>query len=166
MADFLPIPMKDTACDQFRAENNLVYYFEGDKYPSQIDNVGNPDDIFAFRKIGGGQVERLLFVKKLVKKGGNKILSWEEAKGDGTIRHRQFKSQWLVMNAGIPFWPTWHQLGRNHREAPRQRATFAYRFDQFFRLHANRQGWSAEEPIEIEDDSLVGLSAQEPIEID
>lgn len=146
--------MKDVVRYQFRVENNHVYYFEGYEYPSSIDAVGNPDDIFAFRKIGGAQVERFLFVKKLVRKKNCKTLSWEEAKGDGTTRHRRLYSHWLIMNTGIPFWPTWRQLGKNHDEAPRMQATFIFRFDQFFRLHANRQpGMSAREAIEVEDNA-------------
>jgi len=120
----------------FRCETNNVFVFEGVQIPANLEDYGNPGDIFAFRGIRGLVVERRLFTKTYPTK--NSTSRWQEAQY--RQRHQKKPSNYLILNFGLPFWPTWHRFGRNikiNNSIPNDN------FDIFFRYHANPQiGWS------------------------
>jgi hypothetical protein len=128
--------------ERFRRETNIVFYYEGHQVPLELYQKGDPGDIFAFRGIGGPEVERRLYVKTFPTP--RKHSQWEEVQQN--VRHPKKISYVLALCPGLPFWPTWYPVGRAEAKI-RKPLNLGDRFDVFFRVHANRQ-----DPLVIESD--------------
>jgi hypothetical protein len=69
------------------------------------------------------------------------------------------------MNTGVPFWPTWHSLGKDHNPHARPKS-WHHIFDLFFRLHANKQPPDLIVEKDVEERSGIGSSEDNPIVLD
>ena len=147
MADFHITPMPTIVEETFQNETNKVFFFEGIRLPTDLEDFGDLGDIFAFQGIRGLEVERRLFTKTYPTQ--KTTSRWIEAQYG---QHHQKKSaNYLILNLGLPFWPTWHRFSRDYdfTDSPIPRSNF----DFFFRSHANRQpGWSASD-FDLEGDN-------------
>ncbi len=142
MADAHVTPMPHVVEEWFRRETNVVFYYEGHQVPLNIHQRGNPGDIFAFRGIGGPEIERHLYVKTFPTH--RQASNWEEVQHN--IQHPKKCSLILRLCPGVPFWPTWYPVGRAQAKN-RAPLNLGRAFDIFFRSDANRQ-----DPLVIESD--------------
>ena len=85
-----------------------VLYYEGYQLPINLEDHGESGDIFAFRGIGGLEVDRRLFMKSYATKQSSS--RWEEVKH--RVRHQKKSSFCLCLCPGFPFWPMWYPAGR------------------------------------------------------
>ena len=127
------IPMAKVVKERFRAATNCVFYFEGYQIPGNLEDYGQPGDIFAFRGIGNNEIERRLFVKAYPTT--RRTCTWEDIEVD--TRHQKKWGHRLTLNRGFPCWPIWFASGRGH--SPLSSESFSEHFDFFFRYHANPQ---------------------------
>jgi hypothetical protein len=68
MADNHIIPMANIKEECFQMASYQVLYYEGYQLPINLEDHGESGDIFAFRGIGGLEVDRRLFVKSYTTK--------------------------------------------------------------------------------------------------
>jgi hypothetical protein len=134
MADAHIISMCRIGEERFRQESNVVFYYEGFQVPLELYQRGNPGDIFAFRGIGGPEVERRLYVKTFPT--ARQQSHWEEVQDN--VRHPKKFSYVLALCRGLPFWPKWDPVGRVEAKI-RRPLNLGDSFDVFFRFHANVQ---------------------------
>lgn len=147
MADSHIVPMANVVGERFRLADHEVYYYEGRQVPPNLQDYGKSGDIFAFRGIGGREVDRRLYVKTYATRRSSS--RWEEVKHE--VRHQRKASLRLQLCPGVPFWPIWYPAGRAYSN-DRPSLHLSNSFDFFFRHHANRQpGFYSYEPIVIDD---------------
>jgi len=151
------VPMADVVEERFRPMDSYkVFYYEGYHLPD-LKDYGESGDIFAFRGIGGLEVERRIFVKTYATRQSSS--RWEEAKHE--VRHQRKPSCYLRLCPGFPFWPMWYPAGRAYAKDCSPLNLSRSTFDLFFRHHANPQpGFSASEPILIDDSDEEGLGGE------
>jgi hypothetical protein len=147
MADSNIVPMTRIVEERFCSASYKVFSYEGRQVPEDLEDYGESGDIFAFRGIGGHEVERRIYVKTYATK--RCASRWEEQ--NHKVRHQKKCSLCLQLCPGFPFWPMWYPAGSAYANNSPP-LNLSQSFDLFFRHHANRQpGFYSYEPIIIED---------------
>lgn len=81
-------------------ETNKVFFFEGFWLSADLEDFGDPGNIFAFQSIQGLEEEQHLFTKTYPNK--NTTSRWIEAQYRQC--HQKKSSNYLILNLGLSFW--------------------------------------------------------------